>query len=174
MKRLNLTQSIFVDNVKINKSLINIIKKMELKKSEDGLESSYIKDNNHYLFHKIIPLLNSSFERICKELNFSSVTFTDLWVQKYNVAVNHDVHIHKVVNDISANKLYSFILYLDCGLKSGGTTFFNLGYPYCYLNQINVKPEVGKLLVFLSCLPHTANPSKDNKKLIVSGNIEFK
>jgi hypothetical protein len=68
---------------------------------------------------------------------------------------------------------YSFILYVDCGSKSGDTRFLNIGYPYVNLTEHRVKPIKGKCLIFLGAIPHESIPSKDNKKTIVSGNIQY-
>lgn len=180
MKKLNLTQHIFLDQIKINQEIINYFKKTHLvnkQVDDNGLETSlYFSEVaiQNKILSMVSSLLEPSFGRICKELNFTSVEFKDVWLQKYKLASNHDVHVHKIKNDKTQINNYSFNLYLECTKKSGGTTFFNLGYPYVYLNQINIKPEVGKLIVFLGCLPHTANPSKDNKKFILAGNVEFK
>ena len=66
----------------------------------------------------------------------------------------------------------SFNLYLECTKKSGGTTFFNLGYPYVYLNQINIKPEVGKFLMFPSWLQHMVYPFEgEGERRTVAANL---
>jgi len=41
------------------------------------------------------------------------------------------------------------------------------------LNEHRVKPVKGKCLIFLGAMPHESLPSRDNKKIVVSGNINY-
>ena len=67
----------------------------------------------------------------------------------------------------------SFILYINCTKDSSPVNFFGPGHPLIYSDPIQVKPEPGLLILFPSYLPHEVLPNNDDKRLILSGNIEI-
>jgi len=163
----NFTQSIFETTLPIDNKLYNKIKKQKLTKGEE-LQSNYNTPINKILFNEIKNYLQEYINSVGKILNTEKNIVDAMWFQKYFISDYHNIHCH----NSGANE-YSFILYIDCGNKSGDTRFLNLGYPYIKLNEHRVKPVKGKCLIFLGALPHESIPARDNKKTIVSGNIQY-
>ena len=81
MKKLNLTQHIFLYQIKINQEIINYFKKTHLvnkQVDDNGLETSlYFSEVaiQNKILSMVSSLLEPSFGRICKVLNFTSVEF---------------------------------------------------------------------------------------------------
>jgi hypothetical protein len=115
---------------------------------------------------KLIEEIKDYLLKILKNLNLNEYKIKKIWVQKYNKNNFHDCHIHNPTE-------FSFILYVDCTDNSSETIFYNVGYPYFLTGNFRVKPKIGRCVVFHGALPHCALPNKDDKRLIVSGNILF-
>ena len=163
----NFTQSIFETILPIDNQLYSKIKKQKLTKEEE-LQSNYDTPIDKILFNEIKNYLQDYMDSVGKMLNKEKNIIDYMWFQKYFISDYHNVHCHN-----SGTNEYSFILYIDCGDKSGDTRFLNLGYPHINLNEYRVKPVKGKCLIFLGALPHESIPARDNKKTIVSGNIQY-
>ena len=163
----NFTQSIFETTLPIDNKLYNKIKKQKLKKYEE-LQSSYFKPIDKILFNEVKNYLQEYINSVGKILNTEKNIVDSMWFQKYFISDYHNIHCHSL-----GKNNYSFILYVDCGSKSGDTRFVNIGYPHLTLNEYRVKPIKGKCLIFLGALPHESIPARDNKKTIVSGNINY-
>lgn len=155
------TFPIYIGNLKLDKTFVNKIKKFKL----EQYEYNY---NNYYDNNKDISCveLDNFFKEIAEDLKFTSFKITQTWIQKYNKNHFHDCHTHDLTN-------FSFIYYLDCTKNSSDTLFYNPLYPYYHFNQYRVKPEKGKCVVFSGAIPHAALPNKDDKRLILSGNLNF-
>ena len=160
-------QNIFEDSLAINPLFFKKVKKVKLQKHKE-VQTSFWQTLDPNLINETTEYLNSHFLNIAKELGKKSYKIESMWIQKYNVGDYHNLHLHEKHKDS-----YSFILYIDGSSRSGTTRFFNLGYPYIFLYELEIKPQKGKCVVFLGCLPHESTPSKDNKKTIISGNIKF-
>ena len=162
-------QSIFQTDLQIDKKLYKKIKEHKIKKYSQVSTSYFDNDLPNYLKEEIKKYLKDYVSQVAKLLNKKSYSIERIWIQKYGVSDWHNMHIHD-----SKEASYSFILYIDGGKKSGATRFYNLGYPYIHYTQhLESKPVPGKCLIFFGALPHEALPSRDNKKVIVSGNISF-
>jgi hypothetical protein len=92
----------------------------------------------------------------------------NVWIQKYSFGQYHDLHIHSNINGLS------FIWYIVCSEKSSNTFFYNPGYPYIQTHTLEIKPEIGKFIVFNGCIPHCVMPNKDDKRIVISGNLIYK
>ena len=163
----NFTQSIFETTLPIDSKLYGKIKKFKLNRKEE-LQTNYDNEIDDTLFNQIKDYLQEYIDTVGKILKTEKNIIKNIWFQKYSVSDYHNLHSH----DSGMNQ-YSFILYVDCGSKSGDTRFLNIGYPYVNLPEHRVKPIKGKCLIFLGAIPHESIPSKDNKKTIVSGNIQY-
>jgi len=161
-------QNIYSADLKIDKKLFKKIKNYSVTRYID-LSTTYHETLPEGLMKEITNYLNSYVTEVGKLLNKKRHVFKEVWIQKYGIADYHNIHIHAI--DKAA---YSFVLYVDGGPKSGVTRFYNLGYPYVqYGRYLDSIPVPGKCTIFFGALPHESAPSKDNKKLIVSGNIEY-
>ena len=160
-------QNIFEDSLAINPLFFKKIKKVKLQKHKE-VQTSFWQTLDPNLINETTEYLNSHFLNIAKELGKKSYKIESMWIQKYGIGDYHNLHLHE-----KDKNSYSFILYIDGSSRSGTTRFFNLGYPYIFLYELEIKPQKGKCVVFLGCLPHESTPSKDNKKIIISGNIKF-
>ena len=161
------TQSIFETTLPINNKLYNKVKKQKLTRYKH-LKSNYDNSINKKLFDEIKNYLQEYVNYVGRILKREKNIIEYMWFQKYSISDHHDIHCHSL-----GKNNYSFILYVDCGSKSGDTRFVNIGYPYVQLNEHRVKPVKGKCLIFLGAIPHESLPSRDNKKTIVSGNIVY-
>jgi len=160
--------NIFHADLEIDKKFFNKIKKHSITKHRD-LKTTFYEDLPQDLRDQIINYLNTYITEVGKCLKKKSHVFKKIWIQKYGIADYHNLHIHEVKKNS-----YSFILYIDGGYKSGKTKFYNLGYPYIYYDYyLEMPPVAGKCVVFFGALPHESVPSRDNKKIVVSGNIEY-
>ena len=155
------TFPVYIENIGINKSFVNRLKKIKLKKFEFNL-------NNYSIDEESIACkeLNNFLQEIAEKIKLDSFKITKTWLQKYNKNNFHDCHTHDLAN-------FSFIYYLDCTKNSSDTWFYNPLYPYYHFNQYRVKPEKGKCIVFSGAIPHAVLPNKDDKRLILSGNVNF-
>tara|TARA_R100001594_G_scaffold47807_1_gene80732 strand:- start:1882 stop:2400 length:519 start_codon:yes stop_codon:yes gene_type:complete len=161
-------QNIFHADLKIDQKLFKKIKKYSIKRYKD-LNTTFYETLPEDLRNEIINYLNNYVIEVGKLLDKKRHIFQEIWIQKYGIADYHNIHLHQI-----KKAAYSFVLYIDGGAKSGSTRFYNLGYPYVYYDRyLDSKPVPGKCVIFFGALPHESVPSRDNKKIIVSGNIEY-
>ena len=162
---------IFIKDLILDNKYIDIVKNKYLKKFEFN-ENNYFEQDDNYFSLQTSELLKNYLIEILQELNnkenlnYKECRIENTWVQKYKVNDFHDCHIHNP-------KGFSFIIYVDCTEDSSETLFYNVGYPYVSTTTYRVKPKAGRCVVFHGAIPHTALPNKDDKRLIVSGNIKF-
>mgnify|MGYP003152170027 CR=1 FL=1 len=167
IKQNSFMQNIFETNLKIDHDLFKKINSYPLVKDKE-LTTSYKTSLTKNLLKELQNYLNKYILAVGKILNKNSYTLQEVWIQKYRIADYHNLHLHR-----TGKNFYSFILYIDFGMKSGITRFFNIGYPYVVLYEYELKPIKGKCVIFLGALPHESTPSRDNKKIIISGNIQY-
>jgi len=161
-------QNIYHADLKIDKKLFKKIKSYSVKRYKD-LNTTYYETLPEGLTKEITNYLNRYATEVGKLLDKKGHVFKEVWIQKYGIADYHNLHVHAIDKDS-----YSFILYIDGGPKSGATRFYSLGYPYVYYGtHLESQPIPGKCVIFFGALPHESVPSRDNKKLVVSGNIEY-
>jgi len=161
-------QDIFHVDLKIDQKVFKKIKRYSIKRYND-LNTTFYEALPEDLRSEIKNYLNKYVTEVGKLLDKKCHVFKEIWIQKYEIADYHNLHMH----DLKKNS-YSFVLYVGGGDKSGSTRLYNLGYPYIYYDHyLDVTPVPGRCVIFFGALPHQAIPSKDNKKVIVSGNIEY-
>ena len=165
MEVFNFTFPIFVKDLILNNDYINIVKNKSLKNFEFN-KNNYFEENDVYFSFQTNNQIKDYLLEILKQLNCKEYKIENTWIQKYNNNNFHDCHIHNT-------KGFSFIIYIDCTEDSSETLFYNVGYPYVSTKTHRVKPKAGRCVVFHGAIPHTALPNKDDKRLIVSGNIIF-
>jgi len=165
MKILNFNFPIFVKDLNLNNNYIDIVKNKSLKKYDFNKNNFFDKNDELFSIQTNNQLKDYLLE-ILKQLNCKEYKIQNTWIQKYNNNDFHDCHIH------SPNS-FSFVLYIDCTEDSSETMFYNVGYPYFFTQSYKIKPQIGRCVVFHGAIPHTALPNKDDKRLIVSGNIIF-
>jgi hypothetical protein len=166
MEIINYSFPIFIKDLIISNKYIDLVKNLNLTKYEFN-ENNFFKNKKNSKFIKNTDNEISLFLlEIKKILNLNNYHFNDIWVQKYSNNDFHDCHIHNPNS-------FSFIIYIDCADSSSETMFYNVGYPYFFIKSYKIKPKIGRCIVFHGAIPHTALPNKDNKRLIVSGNLTF-
>tara|TARA_R110002051_G_C8629303_1_gene484526 strand:+ start:167 stop:682 length:516 start_codon:yes stop_codon:yes gene_type:complete len=167
MKDLSLLFPLKIYEVPIDKKFLKKINSIKLT-SYPNLSGSYFnKDQDNSLFYDVEKHLKNTLTEFSYTIN-KEIELSTVWVQKYNKYQYHDMHVHTPKADLS------FIYYIDCTKNSGKTIFFNPGHPYITTHRIEVKPQKNRLIIFSATLPHYAEPNKDNKRLVVSGNLTFK
>jgi len=165
MEVFNFTFPIFVKDLMLNNDYINIVKNKSLKNFEFN-QNNYFEKNDVYFSFQTNNQIKDYLLEILKQLDCKEYKIVDIWIQKYGNNNFHDCHIHNTDG-------FSFIIYIDCTKNSSETLFYNVGYPYFLTKTYRVKPKKGRCVVFHGAIPHTGLPNKDDKRLIVSGNINF-
>ena len=165
MKVFSFNFPIFIKDLTLNNDYIDNVKNKSLKKY-DFNKNNFFEGNDVNFSFETNNQIQSFLLEIIKQSKLKEYRIKNTWVQKYDNNDFHDCHIH------NPNE-FSFILYVDCTDNSTETMFYNVGYPYFSINNYKIKPKIGRCVVFHGAIPHTALPNKDDKRLIVSGNIEF-
>jgi uncharacterized protein (TIGR02466 family) len=114
-----------------------------------------------------------------------------LWCQFSNQGVHHDIHTHgncswSGVYYVNIDPTAQRKAHLQLGPANGVTRFYgpyfnrlggahaDFGNAYLQQPHIDIEPEIGKLVVFPSWLPHQAMPySGDEDRLILSFNASI-
>jgi hypothetical protein len=154
-----------------NDKLIKFLTENKIKRNESHFSTFF--DNK-----QIIETLDLKFFKdfisqhlmifIMTVLNKKSFSFTASWFQAYRPNDFHDAHIHGSQQD-----QYSLIYYVNCTDESAVTAFYGPMHPYVHShNDIHIKPEKSKLVIFPSYLPHSAWPNKDEERIIFSANFK--
>ena len=165
MEIINYSFPIFIKDLTLNNTYIDIVKNKSLKKY-DFNKNNYFDENDSFFSLQTNNEMQEYLLEILKQLNCKQYKIENTWIQKYDNNDFHDCHIHDP-------NTFSFIIYIDCTNDSSETMFYNVGYPYFFMNYHKVKPKIGRCIVFHGAIPHTALPNKDDKRLVVSGNIKF-
>ena len=165
MEIFNFNFPIFVKDLELKNTYIEIVKNKSLKKYNFNKNNFFDKNDINFSFQTNDQIQEYLLE-ILKTLNCKEYKIENTWIQKYDNNDFHDCHIHNPNG-------FSFVLYIDCTDNSSESMFYNVGYPYFSINNFKIKPKIGRCVVFHGAIPHTALPNKDDKRLIVSGNIKF-
>ena len=165
MEIFNFNFPIFVKDLTLSNNYINTVKYKSLK-DYDFNKNNFFDENDINFSFITNKEIQTYLLEILKQLKCKQYEIENTWVQKYNNNDFHDCHIHNPNG-------FSFVLYIDCTEVSSETMFYNVGYPYFTINNFKIKPKIGRCVVFHGAIPHTALPNKDDKRLIVSGNIIF-
>jgi len=173
-KKYSFQQNVYIKDINFSREFKDKIKKVKLKKVSNGSEINETSFYNTEIDPSIVSnckkILFEIIEQYKEDFKFKEFNIKSVWVQKYKKNNCHGVHIHG-----NNEKTYSFIFYIECTPNSSSTIFHNIGYPYVDLHtRMNIRPKEGRCLFFLSSMPHEVLPNNDSKRLIVSGNVEFK
>ena len=163
----NFVTSIYYKDLNLSQELIDHCLKKELDNVEEN-RTSFFRPTDETLRKLTLDAVFGFFTEVGKNLGFDGLRLDNTWVQKYNIAEQHRVHVH----GLTVNE-YSFVCYIDCTENSGSTIFYNIGYPYVDTGYHKIKPKVGRCVLFPGSVPHEAQANKDEKRIIVSGNITF-
>tara|TARA_R100000388_G_C7176108_1_gene126346 strand:- start:108 stop:629 length:522 start_codon:yes stop_codon:yes gene_type:complete len=163
-KIVKFESAIYLKQTTLNNKFISSLESVKLKQyplNENNFFDKYFKDKNKtsLILEFIQPHINEIINQKFKLNNW--------WIQRYKKENYHDLHTHGHEH----NKL-SFIVYLKTTPKSSNTIFYGPGHPLITWQGYEVKPKPGLLILFPSYIPHSVGYNKDNKRLILSGNIE--
>ena len=160
MFRHSFIYSIVEEFVKIDKEILKQINKIKLKKDDNipnmNLTSYYNRSSSFDDFVK------NKLNNVFKKHNLSLI---DSWVQKYLKNSYHHLHTHNILHK-------SFVWFIEGNEDSSPLYFYDVGYPVVNTNQsIKINFVPGTLIIFPGFMPHEVRPNKNNKRLIVSGNV---
>lgn len=165
----NFNQKILHTNILLSKELKDVINSIKLENYKINNNNFFKKDSSDEIKGKFIfSKLDNYFLKLCKYLKYKKYEVIDWWVQSYKEGQYHDLHTHGSDMD-----KYSFVLYFETTDNSSNITFYGPGYPLLTFNGISFKPKTGLLILFPCYLPHIVETNKDNKRLILSGNLKF-
>jgi len=148
---------------------IRLISSTRQNQSADEYATDYSFDQDQ----KVVELesINSVFDKIktAFEENNSIIDIYQYWTAIYTKTAHHLTHDHA---DNMLDRLnYSGILYLT---DLGSTTFYSTN-PSSFENKISLDSEVGKIIIFPSKIPHSAQPTMDeSKRVVVAFNCEIR
>ncbi len=156
------------EHVPITKDALKTIKQVPLEKDKNNpdmnLNSYHLTYSNPEENEQFKKYIGTQLELIFKKYN---LTLKNCWVQKYLKNSYHSLHTH----GLNYNEK-SFVWFIEGDEKSSPTIFYDVGFPYVNTQQsISFKFVPGTLLIFPGFLPHEVVPNKNNKRLIVSGNV---
>ena len=165
----NFTQKILHTDIILSNKLKEIINSIKLNTYKINNNNFFKKDSFDELKGKFIfSELNNYFLKLCKHLQYKKYEVIDWWVQSYKKGQYHDLHTHGSDMD-----KYSFVLYFNTTEDSSKITFYGPGYPLLTFEGISFKPKIGLLILFPCYLPHAVDINKDDKRLILSGNLKL-
>tara|TARA_R100000995_G_scaffold43438_1_gene20299 strand:+ start:1363 stop:1869 length:507 start_codon:yes stop_codon:yes gene_type:complete len=164
MKFLIFPNYVYKYTIKVSQQDQNFLKIIAKNYKQEYHYTTFYKDN--ILLLPQINDLKETLENIFDKLNLKVL---HAWVQGYGEDNFHDCHTH-------AECMYSCVLYLDCSDKSSKTVFYHPTHPHSVMyhvkkTNIQIKPKIGKLVIFPSYLPHVVLPNKDKKRLVLSANL---
>jgi hypothetical protein len=126
MEIINYSFPIFIKDLTLNNTYIDIVKNKSLKKYDFNKNNYFDENNSSFSFQTNIEIKEYLLE-ILKKLNCKQYKIENTWIQKYDNNDFHDCHIH-------GPNIFSFIIYIDCTNDSSETMFYNVGYPYIFMN----------------------------------------
>tara|TARA_S200002703_G_scaffold83918_1_gene72324 strand:+ start:381 stop:923 length:543 start_codon:yes stop_codon:yes gene_type:complete len=153
-----------------NTSLIEVIKntKMEqlqmlttFEKDNQILQKEEMKDFKNHLFYFLDIFVKKALEK-------TKFNIINSWFQCYSKDSYHPLHIHGT----DPNQ-WSLIYYIQVSENSSNTEIYGPGHPYIYFLKKIVKPKTNKLVIFPSCLPHEVLKNEDDKRIILSANLNI-
>jgi len=151
-------------------SIIEFLKKTNFTKGQQlstfVANNQIIEEQELYQFKQNIFSFISDFTiNVLKKEKFS---FLGSWFQAYCQGDFHDCHTHG-----NTSNQYSLLLYIQASELSSPTIFYPPGHPYLHeFGEIKIQPVKNKILIFPSCIPHTACPNKDDQRIIFSANFQ--
>ncbi len=167
IQRYDFVESLFYQDISVSAELFDHVRATRLEKI-DHAETSFHHAPDERLYRLTMACVDQFFISVGKLLKKSGMSVLKMWVQKYEPGAYHPVHVHATDKDN-----YSFVFYIDCTEESAPTMFYNVGFPYVDHGAFKVKPLKGRCVLFPGAMPHEALPNKDERRLIVSGNIAY-
>lgn len=161
-------ESMFHQDLQVSQELFDYATSYDMERIDHVETSFYKKEMDIRLAELTMKCVEDFFIEVGKKLGKSSLQLLKVWVQRYEEYSHHAIHIHA---PDAFN--YSFVFYVDCTEKSAGTMFYSVGYPYVDHTNFSVECVRGRCVLFPGAMPHEALPNRDNKRLIVSGNIVY-
>ena len=158
----------FHQDLEVSQELYDYVVSYEMEKIDHVETSFYKKEMDLRLAELTMSCVEDFFIEIGKRIGKTSLQLLKIWVQRYEKFSHHAIHVH--AHDAHN---YSFVLYIDCTEDSAGTMFYSVGFPYVDHTNYTVQPLKGRCVVFPGAMPHEALPNKDDKRVIVSGNIVY-
>lgn len=181
---------------KINKTLINITKKLKdknvlIKKNQE----IYNKDTDIWEYtnaivpvNKILNIKNDDIRYLKKfildnilELNNIgsksdkwSITINESWIQTYHNGDFLNLHNHVIDSNLNTKtKYWSGAYYVDSGHVDNDKTYSGILTFHINGHNWNIKPRPGLLLMWPSYILHHVNPYfGDSERIMVSWNIQ--
>ena len=146
MKFLIFPNHVYKYNIKVSQQDQNFLKIIAKNYKQEYHYTTFYKDN--ILLLPQINNLKKTLEDIFNKLNLKVL---HAWVQGYGEDNFHDCHTHS-----------------EC--------MYSPTHPHSVMyhvkkTNIQIKPKIGKLIIFPSYLPHTVLPNKDKKRLVLSANL---
>ena len=160
---LKFESNIYLKEIPLKDRFISSLETVKLKKYKDNHNNYFDSDRDLIRTAMIGSYLKTHIHQILQR----DFALNRWWIQKYEKENFHDLHTHG-----SETNLYSFILYLKTTPKSSKTMFYGPGYPMVNWERKEVQPKPGLFILFPSYIPHSVGYNKDNKRLILSGNIQ--
>jgi hypothetical protein len=147
MEIINYSFPIFIKDLTLNNTYIDIVKNKSLKKY-DFNKNNFFDENDSFFSLQTNNEMQEYLLEILKQLNCKQYKIENTWIQKYDNNDFHDCHIHNP-------NAFSFVLYIDCTDDSSETMFYNVGYPYFFIKSYKVKPKIGRCVVFHGALTYS-------------------
>lgn len=161
-------QSLFYQDLEVTPELYDFVSSYKIDPIDHVETSFYETELNLELVRLTMECLESFFIEAGKRLGKSSLQVLKMWIQRYGQAAYHPIHVHGL-----GQFDYSFAFYIDCTETSGHTMFYNVGYPYVDHTNFKIEPKIGRCVLFPGSMPHEAMPNRDDRRMIVSGNIVY-
>lgn len=128
-----------------------------------------LKTNNKSVDHEVdsvnaFQTSNLCFNKQVNEIIYKILEEIDLETEFYYRwfhMIDYDAHGYQKGHDHSATEDMSYILYLT-SCSSGGETVFNING-----ENVAVRPQQGRLVLFPSSIWHCAQPTVEKKKVAV-------
>jgi hypothetical protein len=161
-------QSLFYQDLEVTPELYDFVSSYKIDPIDHVETSFYESELNVELIRLTMECVEPFFIEAGKKLGKSGLQVLKMWIQRYGQAAYHPIHVHGL-----SQFEYSFAFYVDCTETSGHTMFYNVGYPYVDHTNFKVQPKIGRCVLFPGSMPHEAMPNRDERRMIVSGNIVY-
>ena len=167
IQRYDFVQSVFHQDLAVSPDLAAYLGAYPLDRI-DHVATSFHHKPDETLYRLTLACVDAFFISVGKMLGKTGMSVVKMWVQKYDRGGYHPVHVHA-----TDKNSYSFVFYIDCTENSAATMFYNLGFPYVDHGAFRIAPKPGRCVLFPGAMPHEAMPNTDDRRLIVSGNIQY-
>lgn len=167
----------FVTKVYQGEIIFNHNHLMKLIKNEDFQTCVYMK-TTFFKFNNILEKKQYDFllktcsdfiNKVGQDNSYTSWIIHNSWFQIYHKGHFHDTHSHSMDKDN-----WNFIFYLNANKNASDLVVLQPGYPYINEDKrLTIKPKTFLAVAFPGHLPHFVEPNKDDKRIVLSCNVEF-